>query len=61
MPTEKIKMFNEDNRTHESRSQAMWMSASYLYLAARPGHAFWRQRDEAGGVGGHFLQAGDCG
>src|SRR3979490_1076067 len=22
-----------------------------------PGHAFWHQRDEAGGVGGHFLQA----
>src|SRR5260370_725445 len=31
-------------------------------LAIRiPGHAFWRQRDDTGGVGGHFLQAGDCG
>jgi len=26
-----------------------------------PGHAFWRQRHEAGGVSGHFLQAGTAG
>ncbi len=48
-------------RTTKAEEHGSTPAAAASAALRSPGHAFWRQRDEAGGVGGHFPQAGDCG
>ena len=56
-----VHQISERTTKAEARKHTGSSSFGRRQVLRSPGHAFWRPRDEAGGVGGHFLQAGDCG